>query len=196
MGLMYPIVNIEVMISHAINLYRYLGAATRTGLVKDARTSREGINDPNSSVLKMVMACALAVEGSGQSELGRQLFESVREATDSIIHNEVVDIKSLPLLTLVAMFHFHCDEEPLAWRMIGQVARMCIELGLHRRDALVKIMPDEDDRASAVRLFWSVYVLDRRWSFGTGLPFAIQEGDIDPALPDPVSSGQLSYMKS
>lgn len=29
-------------------------------------------------------------------------------------------------------------------------------------------------------------MLDRRWSFGTGLPFAIQDADIDPLLPEPV----------
>lgn len=71
--------------------------------------------------------------------------------------------------------------------MIGQVARMCIELGLHRRDALFKVLPDDEERSGAVNLFWSVYVLDRRWAFGTGLPFAVQDSDIDPNLPDPVS---------
>jgi hypothetical protein len=29
-------------------------------------------------------------------------------------------------------------------------------------------------------------VLDRRWSFGTGMPFALQDTDIDPDLPKPV----------
>jgi len=63
---------------------------------------------------------------------------------------------------------------------------MCIELGLHRRDALFKALPDDEERSSAVNLFWAVYVLDRRWSFGTGMPFAIQDSDIDPTLPEPV----------
>jgi hypothetical protein len=84
------------------------------------------------------------------------------------------------------MFHFHRDEEVLAWRIIGQVARMCVELGLHRRDALFKAIPDDEERDGAVNLFWSVYVLDRRWSFGTGMPFAVQDSDIDPTLPEPV----------
>lgn len=35
-------------------------------------------------------------------------------------------------------------------------------------------------------LFWAVYNLDRRWSFGTGMPFAMQDSDIDPLLPKPV----------
>jgi Fungal specific transcription factor domain len=85
------------------------------------------------------------------------------------------------------MYHFHCDEEALAWRIIGQVARMCIELGLHRRDSLFKVVTDEEERSNAIKLFWSIYVLDRRWSFGTGMPFALQDSDIDPNLPEPAS---------
>jgi hypothetical protein len=65
---------------------------------------------------------------------------------------------------------------------------MCIELGLHRRDSLSKVVSDEEERAQAINLFWSVYVLDRRWSFGTGMPFALQDADIDPNLPEPVSN--------
>jgi len=44
-----------------------------------------------------------------------------------------------------------------------------------------------EDRDNAMLLFWSVYSLDRRWSFGTGMPFALQDSDLDPQLPRPVS---------
>lgn len=63
-------------------------------------------------------------------------------------------------------------------------------MGLHRRDTLLNTFPDEDERSWAIKLFWSIYVLDRRWSFGTGRPFALQDADIDPHLPEPVSSSQ------
>lgn len=88
------------------------------------------------------------------------------------------------------MYHFHCDEEGMAWRLIGHVAHMCSELGLHRSDSLFKAFPDDADRDKVVKLFWSIYVLDRRWSFGTGLPFVMQDADIDPNLPEPVSMNQ------
>ena len=64
---------------------------------------------------------------------------------------------------------------------------MCVELGLHRRDSLFKTVTDEEERSRVIRLFWSIFVLDRRWSFGTGMPFALQDADIDPGLPEPVS---------
>lgn len=64
---------------------------------------------------------------------------------------------------------------------------MCIELGLHRRESLFKVVPNDLERSRILKLFWSIYVLDRRWSFGTGLPFALQDADIDANLPEPVS---------
>lgn len=86
------------------------------------------------------------------------------------------------------MYHFHRDDEALAWRIVGLAARQCLELGLHRRETYTSIFTDPDDQAAAIRTFWSVYVLDRRWSFGTGMPFALQDADIDPNLPKPDDS--------
>jgi hypothetical protein len=85
------------------------------------------------------------------------------------------------------MYHFHCDDESLAWRLIGQAARLSLELGLHRHETYAMIFITEEERRRATVLFWSIYVLDRRWSFGTGMPFAMQDPDIDPILPRTVS---------
>ena len=64
---------------------------------------------------------------------------------------------------------------------------MCIEIGLHRAEILFKMFNNDEERSWAIKLFWSIYVLDRRWSMGTGMPFAVQDADIDPSLPEPVS---------
>ena len=61
-------------------------------------------------------------------------------------------------------------------------------MGLHRKKSLLENFPDEKIRRLATRAFWCVYVLDRRWSFGTSLPFALGDRDIDPELPEPVSN--------
>lgn len=99
MGIMYPVVDIEQVIIHGKNLYEFIDAALRTGLANP--TSPQGIKDEQSLVLKMVIACALATEGSGQSEIAYRLFESVREAADRKLHSEVVEVKDLPFLVLV-----------------------------------------------------------------------------------------------
>ena len=81
----------------------------------------------------------------------------------------------------------------LAWRTIGLAARGGIELGLHLREPPFAIFTNEQERERANRLFWCIYILDRRWSFGTGLPFAIHDDDIDPSLPEPVSYSFSHY---
>ncbi|KAG9245625.1 fungal-specific transcription factor domain protein [Calycina marina] len=184
-GTLYPILDLEELITHVKNLYTWISTVSNTNLVSKNH-HKSNITDDQTCVLKMVVAVSLLLEGNGESELGYRLFESVRENADRSLHGESLELKRLPFLVLVAMFHYHCDEEALAWRIIGQVARMCLELGLHRRDYLFRIVKDEKDRQSVIRLFWCIYVLDRRWSFGTGMPFALQEADIDPNLPEPV----------
>lgn len=82
------------------------------------------------------------------------------------------------------MYEFHVDNEGASWRVIGLTARLCFELGLHRKEAYDSMA--EGERDSALLLFWAVYTLDRRWSFGTGMPFALQDSDIDPLLARPV----------
>ena len=86
------------------------------------------------------------------------------------------------------------DEEAQAYRVIGLAARLCLELGLHRREVLVKTFTTGEECSWMIKLFWSIYVLDRRWSFGTGMPFALQDADIDPLLPEPVSVGNVGVM--
>lgn len=102
---MYPVIDIESVITHATNLFRFMEAAVRQGLVAtDAAPPNQGIKDENANVLKMVLAIALTVEGSGQSDTGNRLFETVRGAADTILHSESVSIKSLPQLVLIVSF--------------------------------------------------------------------------------------------
>ena len=98
---MYPVLDIERVIIHANNLYRFMQAAVRNGLASESPPGNPGIKDLNSNVLKMVLAIGLIVEGAGQSDLGNRLFESVKPRIDTILHDEVVDIKCIPLLVLV-----------------------------------------------------------------------------------------------
>ena len=99
MGLMYPVLDIEQVIIHGTNLYKFLDAAIRTGLADPSNP--KGIHDEQSCVLKLILAISTVVEGDGQSEIGFRLFESVRGAADRCLHSETIEIKSLPFLVLV-----------------------------------------------------------------------------------------------
>ena len=61
-------------------------------------------------------------------------------------------------------------------------------MGLNRSDIIPRMFADAEEAKWAVRLFWVIYYLDRRYSFGTGMPFAMQDTDIDEQLPKAVST--------
>lgn len=73
---------------------------------------------------------------------------------------------------------------------------MSLEIGLHRIDTYEKHFAAEPGRSAALRIFWSIYVLDRRFSYGTGRGFALQESDIDQTLPKPVGVVQPLVLMS
>lgn len=66
-------------------------------------------------------------------------------------------------------------------------------MGLHRKQSLFDNFKDPISRALAIQVFWVVYELDRRWSFGTSLSFALNDRDIDPQLPEP--GNEYPYLK-
>ncbi|KKK17876.1 hypothetical protein ARAM_005157 [Aspergillus rambellii] len=186
-GIMYPLVEIDRVIDQVNLLYIFMEAAMRTGLMHRGIAGTDGLEDDNTNLLKMILATTLVVEGGGQSDLGKRLYLSVKPVIGSKLW-ETLDIKTIQLLSITATYHFHTDEDALAYRIIGVAARMCLEMGLHRRDALAKLFPNEAQWPEIVKIFWAIYCLDRRWSLGTGLPFVIQDEDIDPNLPEPSDS--------
>lgn len=189
MGLMYPVLNITEVVGHVTRLYRFIESAKRTGLVQTGYPGPDAIENEDTNILKLIMAIMMTVEGSGRSESGRRMFEYVQPTVDRLLLGNV-GVKGIRLMTLSAMYEFHRDNESKAWRLIGHTVRLCIELGLHRRETYESM--SEAERSSSMLLFWAIYVLDRRWSFGTGMPFALQDADIDPMIPKPVSRSLLT----
>jgi len=183
-GIMYPVIKMASIIEHAKKLASWMDSAKRHGLASQ-QGEDGGMSDHTTLILKIVMCCALTVMEHGRSSRAEQLYDSIQPIVDKMLMSEPADVTKLPFLALVGGYRFFCNEEILAWRVMGHVARLCFELGLHRREGLEKI-PDHQDRRNALNTFWSAYVLDRRWGFGTGLPFVCHDDKIDPGLPMPV----------
>ena len=97
-------------------------------------------------------------------------------------------LPSLELIALQALLYYHLDDEVRAGRAISVAARLCLELGLNRTETFQRNGLEKHDLSPATTLFWCVYLLDRRSCIGLGVPFIVQDSDIDPSLPRPVSS--------
>lgn len=188
-GVMYPILDMEKVLRYTEMLFSFVEAAARSGLMQGTLPGSDAIMDDQTSILKLILAITLVLEGRGKDALGEKLFENVHKVVEKTL-SEPVSLHGINLLALTAMYHFTKDDEALAWRVVGLAARHCLELGLHRRETYATLFPDPEEQAAAIRTFWCIYVLDRRWSFGTGMPFALQDADIDPNLPKPVCMEQ------
>ena len=101
-GSMYPMVDIEKMVSIANTLFTFSESATRTGLIDTLRRlpGPNTIVNDDVNILRMILATALTSEGGGDSELGRDLFESVKGSIQNILW-ESADTAGLALLVLV-----------------------------------------------------------------------------------------------
>ncbi|KAI0430513.1 fungal-specific transcription factor domain-containing protein [Xylaria sp. FL1042] len=180
-GIMYPVLRIDSIIAHARTLATWMAAAKKSGF---ADGQDGGINDPNTLLLKIVLCGGLLVEGHGNSAQAQRIFAGIKPIANRMLMSDPPNVQNLPFLALVAGYHFLSADEVLCWRVMGQVVRLCLELGLHRR-AIVEQIKDEEERSLAINTFWSAYVLDRRWAFSAGLPYVVPDEEIDPDLPSP-----------
>ncbi|OAA58649.1 fungal specific transcription factor [Niveomyces insectorum RCEF 264] len=182
-GIMYPVIRIEAVIEHAQSLSSWMESARMSSGFPPPGYD-EAMADTRTLLLKIILCCALAVEEHGHSERAIRLYDSIEPTVNCKLMTDPSDIANLPFLALVAGYRFLSNDEVLAWRIMGQVSRHCLEQGLHRREGVDKIA-DPQERRNAINTFWAAYVLDRRWSFSTGLPYVLHDDKIDPGLPYP-----------
>ncbi|EXJ75219.1 uncharacterized protein A1O5_01915 [Cladophialophora psammophila CBS 110553] len=177
-GLLYPFLDLTAVrqLAHSLLSPAHGGISSTP---RSERTSRENVT------LEMIVAIALVIEGRGQTTSSTSMLDDVEAEMDFRPCGASIDVRFLETLTLMSIYQFYRDEEMLAWRTIGLAARAALEMGLHLREPPFEC-GKERDRTN--RLFWCIYALDRRWSLGTGLPFALHEEDIDPSLPEPRDS--------
>ena len=91
----------------------------------------------------------------------------------------------------MAIYHFHLDEEGTAGRFASAGARLCIELGLNKQQNILRSFSTVIQRQQAILCFWSAYTLDRRSSIGLGLPYILQDKEIDTEAPNVSSNSTL-----
>jgi hypothetical protein len=94
-------------------------------------------------------------------------------------------------MTLKSVYDYRHDNITLAWRKIGAAAKLCLELGLHRMSSPILEDPIRIRLGWETKMFWCVYVLDRRYSFMANLPFTLQDRDIDFELLQAVNRNVL-----
>ncbi|KAF5227132.1 hypothetical protein FANTH_14858 [Fusarium anthophilum] len=148
---------------------------------RSATAAAATLFNSDTDKLKIVIAIGRTLDTGGKDDQAQRLFQSTTGSVEGLLWNSN-GISGIQLLVLAALYHYHLDEEVRTGRIIGFAARLCLEMGLHRRLTIDKTFPNTNDRLIALEAFCSVYMLERRTGLGQGIPYTIQDSYIDPAL--------------
>ncbi|KAF2447068.1 hypothetical protein P171DRAFT_409437 [Karstenula rhodostoma CBS 690.94] len=100
------------------------------------------------------------------------------------------DLPQIQVAGLLAFYHLSVGQVSRAWVVVGVALRFATALGLHVRN--------EDPSASGakrevlVRVWWSLYYLERQLTIITGRPSVIVDSNCSVPLPVPFSEQQMS----
>ncbi|KAJ9142369.1 Fungal-specific transcription factor domain-containing protein [Pleurostoma richardsiae] len=143
---------------------------------------RENLNDVyERSILHLVYAVSGRwLESSGEMGhfFSEQHYEAAFEQMDEMLM--LRDGRTVDYLILLALYCTRAPRDPGAWTYVGAAMRLCIELGLHRKQ---RKRPPSVEYEIDKRRFWTVYGLDRDVSISIGRPMSISDHDIDADLP-------------
>jgi hypothetical protein len=99
MGVMYPILEIDKILRYTEMLFSFVEAAARAGLMQGALPGSDAIMDEQTSILKLILAVTLVLEGRGKDILGEKLFENVHKVVEKTL-SEPVGLHGINLLAL------------------------------------------------------------------------------------------------
>ncbi|KAF3940365.1 hypothetical protein ABW19_dt0202491 [Dactylella cylindrospora] len=113
------------------------------------------------------------------SKRGWHFFECAKKYHD--LHQPMYSLADAEVLLAMALYLDVAALPSPTWMAVGSLARVCQDLGLHRKPTEGKLTAAELEHRS--RMFWCAFLLDRKLSLQSGRPPILDEGEIDMTLP-------------
>ncbi|KAE8159436.1 hypothetical protein BDV40DRAFT_273418 [Aspergillus tamarii] len=132
-------------------------------------------------LLVMAMAKLMDVEDPSSQPPGASLFAEAMRRLSPLHQLGEEGAIAVEILTLIATYLQWCDRKHDAYLYIGLALRLAIALGCDKPAREQRCLPSET--AHRVRLWWTVYMLDRRLSSGLGLAAGSDERQLRAELP-------------
>ncbi|KAJ5087326.1 hypothetical protein N7456_010942 [Penicillium angulare] len=131
----------------------------------------------------LVMAMAKLIEGEQPKSQppGSDLFAEALRRLPPLHKLGGEGVIAVEILTLAATYLQWCDRRHDAYLYIGMAMRLAIALGCNIPENKQACLPSQS--AHRVRLWWTVYMLDRRLSSGLGLAAGADERQLQTGLP-------------
>ncbi|KAH7233046.1 fungal-specific transcription factor domain-containing protein [Fusarium tricinctum] len=116
-------------------------------------------------------------------------YFAIASETIRLIHErpQLDMIETILLLVKLALYSLEANRRHSACTYVGAALRHATIMGLHMNIGDTYI-PDPELREHRIRVWWSVYILDRLLSSKIGLPLSISDDDISVKLPSDVST--------
>ncbi|KAI1435621.1 fungal-specific transcription factor domain-containing protein [Xylaria sp. CBS 124048] len=133
-------------------------------------------------LLIMAFGHALLSGYIGQRPAGSELASRAIELMPDPFALNKNPVMSAEILCCLALYLQSIDHRNNAFLYIGQAMRMALSQGLHRELVGDTITDEETQRNHAV--WWTIYILDRRFSSLMGTPNLVREDEITVPLPD------------
>lgn len=132
----------------------------------------------------LVFACGksiLAREAGPSGHAGTNFFRSAIEGMPDIRALQNEPILALEVLCLLSLFLEASDIRSGAWGYIGQAARIALQQGMNRE--FESGILTECDIRHRTKLWWTVYIIDRKITYLMGTPLMLH--DLDITIPKP-----------
>ncbi|KAJ5733076.1 hypothetical protein N7533_013523 [Penicillium manginii] len=139
-------------------------------------------------LLVMAMAKLMDVENPTSQPPGSALFTEALSRLPQLHHLGGEGVIAVEILTLMATYLQWCDRKHDAYLHIGLALRLAIALGCNLPENEQNCLPSQS--AHRVRLWWTVYMLDRRLSSGLGLAAGADERQLRAGFPRHVAGFQ------
>ncbi|KAM3529687.1 hypothetical protein MY4038_005275 [Beauveria bassiana] len=166
-ALQYPFLDLEVL-RHRIR------ASTPPSETNPAPPDQAAIED----IMSLVLSVASSIVDPGTLPVANSFVESLFSAAMLRTQLGAVNKSDLSIIILASIFFFLNDKEMLAWRAIGNVLRSLHEIIAQKIEDAPNLTTLDQFKDVGEKYYWTVYTLDRRWGFGTGLPFSVHDSDI------------------
>ncbi|KAF4969114.1 hypothetical protein FZEAL_10290 [Fusarium zealandicum] len=171
-GELHPVVDVDALIMETRYWYADAGAGVWDVLAASTgATSYELL-----LILNLCSAIALRADSKPSNCNTESLLrDSFQDAVNAKLAAPANSIQHATIIFLKGWYDFFRDMPRSAWRMCGIAGRILMELGLHNAEVFQHTLKSDAQRTEACTLVGSVVILDRQWSYATGLPTHFHE---------------------
>ncbi|KAK9850748.1 hypothetical protein MYU51_011861 [Penicillium brevicompactum] len=152
-------------------------------LFQSAESRKEQMRSPwfSEYLLVMAMAKLINVKHPTSQPPGSDLFAEALKRLPPLHQMGGEGVIMVEILTLITTYLQWSDHKHDAYLYIGVALRLAIALGCNLRETDQRCLPSQS--AHRLRLWWTVYMLDRRLSSGLGLAAGADERQLCIELP-------------